>query len=124
LTLSKPQGGYFMKSACPCLCPPREEIQQILKSEYFKGNEIWAIYPPSIYDSECIGPDEISDFFLRFLADRQKKMKSLFSLSLYCLLFRPHLMDEADFEILRQSIQYFDEDEKCLCIQCGRIIIP
>ena len=113
-----------MKSACPCLCPPREEIQQILKSEYFKGNEIWAIYPSSIYDSECIGPDEISDFFLRFLADRQKKMKSLFSLSLYCLLFRPHLMDDADFEILRQSIQYFDEDEKCLCIQCGRIIIP
>ena len=113
-----------MKSACPCLCLPREEIKEILKSDYFKGNEIWGIYPPNIYDFECIGPDEFSDFFLRFMADRQKKMKSLFGLSLYCLLFRPHLMDEADFEILRQSIQYFNEEEKSLCVRCGRIIIP
>ena len=113
-----------MKNSGPCLCLPREEIQQILRFEYFKGNEIWAIYPPSIYDSGCVGPDEISDFFLQFLADRQKKMKSLFILSLYYLLFRPHLMDEADFEVLRQSIKYFDEEERCLCMQCGRIIIP
>lgn len=111
-----------MESACLCL--PKAELIEILRPEYFKGNEVWAIYPPNIYDL-FDGPDEVRDFMVGFIANRSKNMSSLCSMMmLSCVLFRPSLMSEADFKVLKIGIAYFESNY--LRFQCGGIknLIP
>lgn len=111
-----------MESACLCL--PKAELIEILRPEYFKGNEVWAIYPPNIYDL-FDGPDEVRDFIVGFIANRSKNMSSLCSMMmLSCVLFRPSLMSEADFKVLKKGIAYFESNY--LRFQCGGIknLIP
>lgn len=108
-----------MESACLCL--PKFEISGILYPHNFKGNEVWCVYPSDIYDfSE--NPEELHYFFWNFQAHKEIKMKSFFTTTLACILFRPHLMSEKDFQILRTAIDYFDCPS--LCIQCGKKIFP
>lgn len=110
-----------MESACLCL--PKAEIIEILRPKYFKGNEVWAIYPPNIYDL-FDGPDEVRDFMVGFITNKSKNMSSLYTMMLTCVLFRPSLMSESDFKVLKKGLAYFES--KYLCFQCGGIknLIP
>mgnify|MGYP006966741562 CR=1 FL=1 len=110
-----------MESACLCL--PRSEILEILCPKYFKGREIWSIYIPDIYDT-YESPAEITYFYLEYLSEKDRKMKSFFSpvgSILYALVFRPHLMDISDFSVLKEALAYFDvpPDNPYLCIKCS-----
>lgn len=103
---------------------PKAEILEILCPQYFKGTEAWSIYPANIYDF-YESPEEISYFFLEFLADKNKNMKALFSpigLCLNALVFRPHLMNENDFNALKEAMELFDDND--LCFKCGFRISP
>lgn len=110
-----------MESACLCL--PKAEIVEILRPEYFKGNEVWAIYPPNIYDLYD-GPEEIRDFMVGFIANKKKNMSSFFTMTLSCVLFRPSVMSPTDFKVLRNGVSCFESEY--LCFQCGGVknLIP
>ena len=99
---------------------PGSSGRRIFWKLYFR---FLAIYPPNIYDL-FDGPDEVRDFMVGFIANKSKNMSSLYTMMLTCVLFRPSLMSESDFKVLKKGLAYFES--KYLCFQCGGIknLIP
>ena len=99
----------------------KAEILEILCPKNFKGTEVWTIYPANIYDFYD-SPEEVSYFYVEFLGNKTKPMTALMGINLSALAFRPHLMQENDFDTLKEALELFDNDY--LCLACGSRIFP
>ena len=100
---------------------PKKDILKMLNPSLFRGSEVWCIYTTTIY--ERIEPDEFHSFVNEFFfIKKMKSMSSCVHYGLCCLLFRPHLMNEKDFQILKQALNSFEEN--ILCFGYGRACLP
>ena len=110
---------YFSGSACLYL--PRKTIADMLKPQTFRGQNVWCLYPTTVYDR--IEADAFHDFVIRFFyCKRNKKFESCYYDGLCCILFRPHLMTPEDFDIIRKALDYFEENS--ICFGYGRLSLP